>query len=199
MLITRIMDEKADIRRFNEIFATHRDRFIRFAFSYTRNREVAEDLVTESLMYYWENRGHLEEVRDIPMYILVTLKNKCLDHLQREKTWGDIAENLMSNSQWEHQMRISGLEVCEPEVLFGNEIRRLVDSALAKLPEKSRRIFLMSRYEGKNYQTIAMETNLSVKSIEFHISKSLQVLRRELKDYLPGLLFVLEFFSYPIK
>ena len=84
-------------------------------------------------------------------------------------------------------------------MLFGNEIRRLVDSALAKLPEKSRRIFLMSRYEGKNYQTIAMETNLSVKSIEFHISKSLQVLRRELKDYLPGLLFVLEFFSYPIK
>lgn len=193
------MDEKADIRRFNEIFATHRDRFFRFAFSYTHNREVAEDLVTESLMYYWENRGRLEEVRDIPMYILVTLKNKCLDHLQREKTWGDIAENLMSNSQWEHQMRISSLEACEPEVLFSNEIRRLVERALEKLPEKSRRIFLMSRYEGKNYQAIARETNLSVKSVEFHISKSLQVLRRELKDYLPGLLFVLEFFSYPIK
>ncbi len=193
------MDEKADIRRFNEIFATHRERFIRFAFSYTHNNEVAEDLVTESLMYYWENRRRLEEVRDVPMYILVTLKNKCLDHLQREKTWGDIAENLMSNSQWELQMRISNLEACEPEVLLGNEIRQLVDSALEKLPEKSRRIFLMSRYEGKNYQTIARETNLSVKSIEFHISKSLQVLRRELKDYLPGLLFVLEFFSYPIK
>ncbi len=193
------MDEKADIRRFNEIFATHRERFIRFAFSYTHNNEVAEDLVTESLMYYWENRRRLEEVRDVPMYILVTLKNKCLDHLQREKTWGDIAENLMSNSQWELQMRISNLEACEPEVLFGNEIRQLVDSALEKLPEKSRRIFLMSRYEGKNYQTIARETNLSVKSIEFHVSKSLQVLRRELKDYLPGLLFVLEFFSYPIK
>ncbi len=193
------MDEKADIRRFNEIFATHRERFIRFAFSYTHNNEVAEDLVTESLMYYWENRRRLEEVRDVPMYILVTLKNKCLDHLQREKTWGDIAENLMSNSQWELQMRISNLEACEPEVLLGNEIRQLVDSALEKLPEKSRRIFLMSRYEGKNYQTIARETNLSVKSIEFHVSKSLQVLRRELKDYLPGLLFVLEFFSYPIK
>lgn len=193
------MDEKADIRRFNEIFATYRERFIRFAFSYTHNNEVAEDLVTESLMYYWENRRRLEEVRDVPMYILVTLKNKCLDHLQREKTWGDIAENLMSNSQWELQMRISNLEACEPEVLFANEIRQLVDSALEKLPEKSRRIFLMSRYEGKNYQTIARETNLSVKSIEFHVSKSLQVLRRELKDYLPGLLFVLEFFSYPIK
>lgn len=193
------MDERADIRLFNEIFATHRERFIRFAFSYTHNHEAAEDLVTESLMYYWENRQRLKEVRDVPMYILVTLKNKCLDHLQREKTWGDIAENLMSNTQWELQMRISSLEACEPEVLFSNEIRHLVDRALEKLPEKSRNIFLMSRYEGKNYQTIARETNLSVKSIEFHISKALQVLRRELKDYLPGLLFVLDFFSYPIK
>jgi len=55
----------------------------------------------------------------------------------------------------------------------------------------------MSRYEGKNYQTIAKETNLSVKSIEFHISKALNLLRKELKDYLPCLLFVVDFFYTP--
>ena len=64
------MDEKADIKRFNNIFVTHRDRYIRFAYSYTYNQETAEDLVTESLMYYWENRHRLEEVKDIPLYIL---------------------------------------------------------------------------------------------------------------------------------
>ena len=73
------MDEKTDIKRFNNIFVTHRDRYIRFAYSYTYNQEAAEDLVTESLMYYWENRHRLEEVKDIPLYILVTLKNKCLE------------------------------------------------------------------------------------------------------------------------
>lgn len=52
----------------------------------------------------------------------------------------------------------------------------------------------MSRYEGKSYQTIAKETNLSVKSVEFHISKALAALRKELKDYLPALLFVFDFF-----
>lgn len=52
-------------------------------------------------------------------------------------------------------------------------------------------------YEGKNYQTIAKETNLSVKSIEFHISKALNLLRKELKDYLPCLLFVVDFFYTP--
>ena len=191
------MDEKADIKRFNNIFVTHRDRYIRFAYSYTYNQETAEDLVTESLMYYWENRHRLEEVKDIPLYILVTLKNKCLDYLQRERTWNNIAENLLSNKEWELQMRISSLEACEPETLFGNEVQELVNQALAKLPEKSRHIFIMSRYEGKNYQTIAKETNLSVKSIEFHISKALNLLRKELKDYLPCLLFLLDFFYVP--
>ena len=188
------MDEKTDIKRFNDIFVTHRDRYIRFAYSYTYNQEVAEDLVTESLMYYWENRQRLEEIKDIPLYILVTLKNKCLDYLQHERTWNNIAENLLSDKEWELQMRISSLEACEPETLFSHEIQELVNQALAKLPEKSRQIFIMSRYEGKNYQTIAKETNLSVKSVEFHISKSLKLLRKELKDYLPCLLFLLDFF-----
>lgn len=192
-----IMDEKTDIKRFNHIFVTHRDRYIRFAYSYTYNQEAAEDLVTESLMYYWENRHRLEDVKDIPLYILVTLKNKCLDYLQRERTWNNIAEHLLSDKEWEMQMRISSLEACEPETLFSNEVQELVSKALAKLPEKSRRIFIMSRYEGKNYQTIASETDLSVKSVEFHISKALKVLREELKDYLPALLFVLDFFYNP--
>ena len=97
------MDEKADIKRFNNIFVTHRDRYIRFAYSYTYNQEAAEDLVTESLMYYWENRHRLEDVKDIPLYILVTLKNKCLDYLQRERTWNNIAENL--SPAWKHASR----------------------------------------------------------------------------------------------
>ena len=86
-------------------------------------------------------------------------------------------------------MRISSLEACEPETLFSNEVQELVN--------QSRHIFIMSRYEGKNYQTIAKETNLSVKSIEFHISKALNLLRKELKDYLPCLLFVVDFFYTP--
>ena len=65
-----------------------------------------------------------------------------------------------------------------------------------EMPEKTRRIFIMSRYEGKSYLTIAQETGLSVKSVEFHISKALTMLRKELKDYLPGLLFLFDYFFY---
>ena len=40
------MDDKTNIQLFNHIFTHHRERFIRFAYSYTHNQGVAEDLVT---------------------------------------------------------------------------------------------------------------------------------------------------------
>ena len=125
------MDEKADIKRFNNIFVTHRDRYIRFAYSYTYNQETAEDLVTESLMYYWENRHRLEEVKDIPLYILVTLKNKCLDYLQRERTWNNIAENLLSNKEWELQMRLKSLTASRTLCGCGLKIIIMSNSTIA--------------------------------------------------------------------
>ena len=160
------MDDKTNIQLFNHIFTHHRERFIRFAYSYTHKQEVAEDLVTESLIYYWENRARLQDVKDVPLYILVTLKNKCLDYLQRERTWENIAENLLTDQEWELQMRISNLEACEPETLFSREVQDLLRQALDKMPDKTRRIFIMSRYEGKSYPTIAQKTEAKAMNIE---------------------------------
>ena len=42
----------------------------------------------------------------------------------------------------------------------------------------------MSRYENKTYPEIAAYFSLSVKSVEFHISKALKILKVKLKDYM---------------
>ena len=46
----------------------------------------------------------------------------------------------------------------------------------------------MHRFEGKKYTEIAEEQQISVKTVEAHISKALKILRVELKDYLPFLI-----------
>ena len=58
---------------------------------------------------------------------------------------------------------------------------------LASLPEQTRRIFIMSRYEQMSVKEIAEKQQLTPKSVEYHITKSLKVLRVALKDYLPVL------------
>ena len=65
-----------------------------------------------------------------------------------------------------------------------------LDEALAMMSDKTRRIFIMSRYENKTYPEIAAYFSLSVKSVEFHISKALKILKVKLKDYMTIVLFM---------
>jgi RNA polymerase sigma-70 factor (ECF subfamily) len=60
-----------------------------------------------------------------------------------------------------------------------------------KLPEKCREIFELSRFEGKKYTEIATQLNISVKTVETQMSKALQILKTELRDYLAIMLFLL--------
>ena len=42
---------------FDEIYLAYRAKFIRFALFYVSNRQAAEDIVTDSFVYYWENKS----------------------------------------------------------------------------------------------------------------------------------------------
>ena len=72
------------------------------------------------------------------------------------------------------------------------ELRTMLSEALDKLPENTRLIFEKNRFEGKKYTEIAEEQQISVKTVEAHISKALKILRVELKDYLPFLILLFQ-------
>ena len=64
----------------------------------------------------------------------------------------------------------------------------MLNAALSKLPENIRSVFEKNRFGGKTYNEIAIEHNISIKTVEAHMTKALKHLRVELKDYLPLLL-----------
>ena len=72
-----------------------------------------------------------------------------------------------------------------------DELYRMLYETLNKLPESYRTVFIKSFYEGKTHTEIAEEMNLSVKSINRYKQKTMELMRNELKDYLP--LFLLLF------
>lgn len=172
-----------DIGAFNRIFGEYQQRFIRFAATYVP-AEAAEDIVMESFAAAWEKRAILTE-SSFPPYTLTIIKNKCLNHLRSQGVRLRAAEDIHSHGTRMLNMRISTLEVCDPEELFSTEARRLVDEALGKLPARTREIFVRSRLEGQGYKQIAEEMGTTVKSVEFEVSKAVKVLRVSLKDYLP--------------
>jgi RNA polymerase sigma-70 factor (ECF subfamily) len=185
-----IMTTSEDIYSFNKLFLDYKPRFIHFARTYVGNRETAEDIVIDSLMYYWERRRELRNNANIPAYILKVIKNRCLNHLQRERIKEDAESYLAKCEDWELSLRIATLEACNPEKLFSEELQSIIEKVLALLSPLSREIFVRSKYENQTNREIAAALNLSVKSIEYHITKTLKILRAALKDYFPAILFV---------
>jgi RNA polymerase sigma-70 factor (ECF subfamily) len=60
----------------------------------------------------------------------------------------------------------------------------MIEKAIENLPEQSRMIFRMSRYEYLSNDEIATKLNISVNTVKTHISRSLKKLREQLEDYL---------------
>lgn len=170
---------------FNRFFIDYQQRFVHFAITYVHNEAVAEDIVIESMMYYWENKERLPADTNIPAYVLTAIKHKCIDHLRHQQLHQDVSDEISQIYAWELSSRIITLEDFEPNEIFTREIQEIVEKTVAALPEQTRRIFVMSRYENKPHKEIAETFEITTKGVEFHISKATRVLRLALKDYLP--------------
>ncbi len=180
--------EVLDIGAFNRLFGEFQQRFIRFAVSYVADVAVAEDLVMESFVAAWERRDTLT-AETFPPYALTIVKNKCLNHLRAQHVRQRAAADIHSHGSRMLDLRISTLQACDPEELFKVEARELVNRTLDGMPERTREIFVRSRFQGQSYKEIALEMGITVKSVEFEVSKAMKALRTALKDYLPFFIF----------
>lgn len=185
------MSDVRDLESFTSFFNHYSTRFIHFAYSYVGDKMVAEDIVLESLMCYWETRSTLQSNSNIRSYVLTIVKNKCLNFLNHQRIRQNAEDYLQQTEEWELDLHINSLEAFDPSSVFSKEIQRIVEETLEQLPEQNRLIFMKSRYDNLTHKQIAEEMGLSTKSIEFHITKALKALRIALKDYFPVFLYFL--------
>lgn len=181
-------DEVLDMAAFDRLFGEYRPRFLRFAAGYVADPADAEDIVMESFAAAWRHRDTLT-TETFPPYTLTIVKNKCLNRLRGQSRRLRAAEKLHTHHMQVLRTRIATLEACNPEELFSKEARRIVDQTLAQMPERTREIFIRSRFRGQSYKEIADEMGITVKSVEFEISKAMKRLRIALKDYLAFFVF----------
>ena len=115
-------------------------------------------------------------------YIKMCVKNSCLNFLKHQEYEWSYAENIQKKAP---------VYETEPDSIYTlDELYRMLYETLNKLPENYRTVFIKSFFEGKTHTEIAEEMNLSVKSINRYKQKTMELLRNELKEYMPLLLLL---------
>ena len=141
---------------------------------------TAEDIVQDAMLYIWENRDKLLEELSLKGLLFMIVRNKSLDRISSQKVHSRVHQQL--------EKRFAD-QFDSPDFYLGTELARLYREALAQLPEQTRRIFEMSRF-----QQIAAEMEVSPQTVNYHIGQALKVLGVALKDYLP---LIALFFEMP--
>ena len=180
---------------FGKLFFEFKPRFIALAYRYVRDRETAEDLVSDSFMTFWEMHETLPADINVPAYILTSVKNRCLNHLNAQIRHRRAEQDMHSTLTRRLQADVRSLSACDPDLLFSEEIRAILKQAVRKMPKMTRSVFLLSRIRNMTYSEIAAELGISVSHVNFEIRRALNLMRSELKDYLPAVLIILIFSS----
>jgi RNA polymerase sigma-70 factor (ECF subfamily) len=145
----------------------------------------AKNIVQDVFVKFWNDREKIDIKYSVRSYLFTSVKNKCLDFIKKSH-YPDLRETFPENFS-------IGDEPYEIYVL--SELQQLFNESLQKLPDRCRTIFELSRFEMKKNIEIATMLKISEKAVEKQITRALKILKRELHDYLPLMLFF-EYFLF---
>ncbi len=161
---------------FSELFKQYYLRLCHYAHTFITDFEVCKDIVQELFVKLWDLDLRNFSPNQLDCFLYRSIKNACLGYFRKQKVKRNNHAHIL-------QRLLEKEEVFIPEVEL-NELVDKIQEALNKLPHQTRLIFAMHRQQDKTYAAIAKELDISVKGVEFHMSKALQILRLQLKDYL---------------
>lgn len=161
-----------DVKAFEALFHHYYGFLCAYAFKYTNNHHAAEEIVQDLFVEIWEKRAQLTIRTSLKSYLFQSVRNRCLNLFQHQKTRTTFAEKFRSEFN-----PVSDEEFVE--INLADKIEKAIDS----LPEKRREVFRLSREEGLKYREIAQKLNLSIKTVETHMALAIAALRDKLKKY----------------
>lgn len=175
---------------FKKLFNSYYQPLCHLGRHYLGDEDEAKTVVQEAFVKLWEVRHELESGSNIQNYLFTLVKNNCLNILKRRQILLKHHEKIREKElryQYESLNRISD------DYLEFKELKEKIDAAVNNLPEHLRVVFELSRFKDMKNREIALELEISQKTVEARITKALKILREELKDYLPLIMILPNF------
>lgn len=181
IIISQLKDGKEAAWRY--VFDHHFAALCYIAYQYVEDDFMAETIVSDVIFHMWEKRGELRIDTSLRNYLARSVRNRCLDWLKTEgrRKEQPISECPDSLSSIGRYLDNSSSPLGQ---LVADELEEVVEKAIAHLPDSCRRVFELSRKEGKDNHEIAKELGLSVVTVRYHLREALSILRNVLGKYL---------------
>jgi len=182
--------EKDDISAFEELHSMYYSALCNFTFSYLKEKEACEEVVSDVFVALWQKRKELENIRNIKSYLYTCSKNLSIDLIRKN------AIRIQSDTNC-YEIEIPDIDENLLSPLEMKEFRNNLNNAIEQLPPQCKLIFKMLINDQLAYKEIADVLNLSRKTVAAQIAIAYKKLSVVLKQiYLPAilLLFILKSF-----
>ncbi|MCF8309647.1 MAG: RNA polymerase sigma-70 factor [Bacteroidales bacterium] len=172
-LIERL--RKGEEKAFETLFQQYYEPLCVFALQYLPDEDAAKDLVQEMFFKIWEKRTNFYITTSLESYLYRSVHNQAINFLNHEKIKKSYKDKILES----FRRKIHNDEQAYNEIKLEDAVNQSVES----LPEKRKKIFKLSRYEGMKYSEIAAKMDISVKTVEAQMTQAIKSLRDKLKDY----------------
>jgi RNA polymerase sigma-70 factor (ECF subfamily) len=156
--------------QFKELFDQHFDAVRNYIYYRSGDGELATDLAQETFLKIWEKQLDPAH-RNFKGLLFKIAGDEFVSHFRRQKA--------LTRIRLGYKQELSGISP-EEQMMF-EEMRESYETALARLPEKQRIVFLMSRTDRMKYHEIADRLGLSVKAVEKRMNLALAFLKNQMK------------------
>lgn len=160
-----------DERAFETLFNLYLSRLYPFIIKFTRSEQAAQEIIQETFIRVWLNRDKLTEIENPGGWLFKIASNECYTY----------ARKMVLNNKFAQAIP----EEPDPtdtthEWLDLRELNQLIVEAVDQLPAQRKKIYQMSRDQGKTIPEIAAALELSPNTVKNALVTSL----RSIREYL---------------
>ena len=171
--------ERINERNFRLIYDKFYSRLFNAAIYFLKNRELAEEVVSDVFIKLWKNRAELSEIRSLESYLFIAVRNQSFNYLNKEKK--------MIRVEWMTTYeKCAGVQSCPEQLLLEAELDDKMSEAVNELPTRCKEIYSKVRLDGKKHKQVSTELGISVKTIEAQIGIAIRKLTSQLAPYCIG-------------
>lgn len=180
--------KRGDSTAYKYIYDYHYVLLCSVAYEYLKDEFLAETIVEDIIFHLWEKRETFEITISLRSYLVRAVRNRCINYLSLERERKEVTFSSM-NVDDTAQLSASPAFDYPLATLLEKELEQQITQAIEKLPDDCRRVFKMSRFDGKSYEQISQALSISVNTVKYHMKNALSRLNKDLSEYLICLFF----------